>query len=170
MREHFIADIVRKHDLGMGAELGVRHGRTFLHLLRVCPWLTLIGVDLWKKMPEMEAVEGGETYENWNMEEFERIVRDGAEPYKDRAIILKMDTHDASSHVEDGELDFVFIDADHTYEGVNRDITDWTPKVRKGGFIIGHDYNWTTVRAAIYEHFACVETGPDNVWYLRLPA
>jgi autotransporter strand-loop-strand O-heptosyltransferase len=46
----------------------------------------------------------------------------------------------ASDLYEDNSLDFVFIDGDHTYEGVIADIKAWYPKVRDGGIIAGHDY------------------------------
>lgn len=47
---------------------------------------------------------------------------------------------DASAMFEDGTLDFVYIDALHTYEAVKHDLLLWGPKVKKGGFIGGHDY------------------------------
>lgn len=36
-------------------------------------------------------------------------------------------------------LDVLFIDADHTYEGVKKDFELWSPLVRNGGCIIFHD-------------------------------
>ncbi len=39
----------------------------------------------------------------------------------------------------DSAVDFVFVDADHSYEGAKQDWEDWTPKVRSGGVIALHD-------------------------------
>ena len=36
-------------------------------------------------------------------------------------------------------IDFLFIDADHSYEAVKADWNGWFPKVRKGGYIALHD-------------------------------
>jgi predicted O-methyltransferase YrrM len=36
-------------------------------------------------------------------------------------------------------IDFLFIDADHTYEAVRRDWEDWMPKVVDGGVVALHD-------------------------------
>lgn len=52
----------------------------------------------------------------------------------------RMTTDEAVSLFEDASLDGVFIDADHSYEAVKKDIANWMPKVRKGGILAGHDY------------------------------
>lgn len=40
-------------------------------------------------------------------------------------------------------VDMVFIDGDHSYEAVKRDIHAWVPNVKEGGIIALHDYrNW----------------------------
>jgi hypothetical protein len=36
-------------------------------------------------------------------------------------------------------VDFLFIDGDHSYDGVRRDWDDWTPLVREGGRVALHD-------------------------------
>ena len=41
----------------------------------------------------------------------------------------------------DGFFDFVYIDADHSYAGVTKDIGCYFPKVRVGGVLGGHDFD-----------------------------
>lgn len=41
---------------------------------------------------------------------------------------------------EDDYFDFIYIDADHTYEAVKSDLESWYPKLKKGGIMSGHDY------------------------------
>lgn len=41
----------------------------------------------------------------------------------------------------DQAIDFLFIDADHSYESVLRDYNNWAPLVKSGGFIAFHDYH-----------------------------
>ena len=41
---------------------------------------------------------------------------------------------------DDAYFDFIYIDADHRYESTKADLTNWFPKLRKGGVIAGHDY------------------------------
>lgn len=37
-------------------------------------------------------------------------------------------------------LDFIYVDGDHSLEGVYTDLYSWTEKVKEGGIIAGHDY------------------------------
>ena len=53
---------------------------------------------------------------------------------------MRMTSMEAAQQVEDGSLDFVFIDGDHRFDAVMMDISLWAPKVRKGGIVSGHDY------------------------------
>ncbi len=57
-----------------------------------------------------------------------------------RVTIHHKDSVDAARDFDDGALDLVFLDADHSYKGVKRDIAAWLPKVKRGGWLGGHDY------------------------------
>ena len=50
------------------------------------------------------------------------------------------DSADAAAMFQDDSVDFCFIDADHTPNGVRRDMTAWWPKIKVGGLLGGHDY------------------------------
>lgn len=41
---------------------------------------------------------------------------------------------------EDGSIDFIFIDGNHSYEYVLEDLELYYPKVKNGGVITGDDY------------------------------
>lgn len=54
----------------------------------------------------------------------------------------------------DASIDIVYIDSIHTYEAVCRQIDQWRPKVRTGGFLAGHDFDpvaWPGVVRAVEE-------------------
>jgi len=44
---------------------------------------------------------------------------------------------------EKGYFDWVYIDADHSYDSVVEDLKHWYPQVKKGGFLCGDDYGWS---------------------------
>lgn len=160
-RGRHIAEIVNGHGLRSGAELGVKDGRTLQTILGKTR-CSMIAVDCWKPLSnELES------YDGWDFEAFEESVRQIAAQYPGRVAVMKMSTHEAARHVENQTLDFVFIDADHSYEGVKQDIEDWTPKIVPGGFVIGHDWDWPSVRQAAEEAFRDIHTAPDNLWISR---
>ena len=52
-----------------------------------------------------------------------------------------------------GAIDFVFIDADHSYEACKADILAWAPFVKRGGILAFHDFGSRAdgVTRAIFE-------------------
>jgi hypothetical protein len=54
--------------------------------------------------------------------------------------VIKSYTSDFLNSLDDGYLDAVYIDADHSYEGVKCDLDLSLKKVKSGGIIMGHDY------------------------------
>jgi len=47
---------------------------------------------------------------------------------------------DAANMFKDGQLDFVYIDGNHSYKFVKEDLQLWVPKVKIGGLVSGHDF------------------------------
>lgn len=72
---------------------------------------------------------------------------------------------DALCDFEDGSLDFVYIDANHTFDFCCPDIIYWSKKVRSGGIVGCHDYcNFTGsgVVKAVDAYTHCHRIDP---WY-----
>jgi hypothetical protein len=61
----------------------------------------------------------------------------------DNCNIIKKTSIDAVKEIPLESLDFVYIDADHSFKGIAEDIYEWYFRVRKGGIIAGHDYAYT---------------------------
>ncbi len=55
-------------------------------------------------------------------------------------IVVREKSIIASKNFSDNSLDFVYIDANHSYKCVTGDLDAWYPKVRVGGYVGGHDY------------------------------
>ena len=60
--------------------------------------------------------------------------------HRDRIAIHKMRSDESHTHIPD-KLDFIYIDGNHSYEGVKTDIELYYPKLRKGGLLMGDDYH-----------------------------
>lgn len=57
-----------------------------------------------------------------------------------KAVFLRGLSKDMCDHVPDNSLDLVYLDADHSYEGVMSDLINWFPKLKVGGVMASHDY------------------------------
>lgn len=78
-----------------------------------------------------------------------------------RLHLIRADSHKQSSlglvqeKIGSRQLDFLFIDGDHTYDGVKRDFEMYSPLVRKGSIIAFHD---------IVPHTEDKTCGVDQFW------
>jgi len=55
----------------------------------------------------------------------------------------------AVEEFEDSSLDWVFIDGDHSTSAVLEDLKLWSKKIKRGGILSGHDWQFDTVKKAI---------------------
>jgi hypothetical protein len=62
------------------------------------------------------------------------------------ATIIEKFSAEAVLDFPDNSLDFVYIDGNHELPFVLWDIINWTPKVRSGGIVAGHDYYETVTK------------------------
>ncbi len=151
--------IARANDGAVFVEVGAHLGRSTVYLASRIKQsgkkIRLYVVDLWD----------GRFYDDYNQQSpmpesadvfwhFIRNIR--AAGVVDVLCPLKMPSERAATLFEDGTLDFVFLDADHGYEAVRRDLQCWFPKVKRRGVLGGHDYSNTDfpgVRRAVDEFF-----------------
>jgi hypothetical protein len=50
-------------------------------------------------------------------------------------------SEDCAENFEDESVDCLFIDGDHRYSGIKKDLVNYAPKVKRNGFIIFDDYS-----------------------------
>ncbi|HEX3599578.1 MAG TPA: class I SAM-dependent methyltransferase [Lacipirellulaceae bacterium] len=60
-----------------------------------------------------------------------------------KRIILKGRTKEVIDEIDDGSLDFAYIDGDHTLRGITIDLIKVLPKIKEGGLIGGDDFTNT---------------------------
>lgn len=117
-RWDILIDLIMTYRLRNIAEIGVDYGDTAIHIVEKC-------VDIFKNYYMIDPVK--------------RSNVDGilADP---RCHFIQKVSEEAVNDIADDSLDLVFIDAKHDYEYVKKDITIWIPKLRKSGFMSGHDF------------------------------
>jgi len=172
------------HEAICGVEIGVAQGETSESLLRFVPALHLTMVDSWAtygdEHPYRRSGDGCAGLSAEEQSAREQTARLRTEFAGDRRRIIRTESAAAADQFKDASLDFAFIDADHTYEGVRRDIARWWPKIRPGGLFAGHDYDGPRDRRGIWgvakavNEFAAgsgleVRVGRGYVWSVRKP-
>lgn len=87
---------------------------------------------------------------------------------------VKDSSEESAKRFEDNSLDLVYIDAAHDYNSVRNDILCWMPKIKKGGYIAGHDFRYDSnigVYEAVNDIFAedyKIVSFPDSSFIIQL--
>lgn len=159
-----IIELLQDRPHSVGAEIGVRYGRTMDRVLQALPDIErYICVDPWKTFDGYEIGQA-------KLDEARLEFAGRARAHTYRLQILPYWSHQAVNFVPDDSCDWVFIDAAHDYDNVARDIRLWAPKVHEGGLLMGHDYGNSNlhecgVKRAVDEAFTEVKKGQWFVWH-----
>lgn len=83
-------------------------------------------------------------------------------------------SHLSAKKFADNSVDFCYVDADHSYEGVRKDLHAWWPKIKSGAYFGGDDYTkgWPGVCKAVNEFFAernIAVTKIGRCWCVKKP-
>jgi predicted O-methyltransferase YrrM len=127
-------EVVSKLKPKVVLEIGTARGGTLCVLSRLAdPCATIVSVDL-------PGGEFGGGYKWFHVPIFKRLPLRGQKLH-----LLRADSHDPESfsrveRVLDGrQLDLLFIDGDHSYDGVRQDFEVYSRLVRPGGLVAFHD-------------------------------
>jgi predicted O-methyltransferase YrrM len=127
-----LAQFIEQKDHHAVMEIGVNNGGTLWTWSRILDPEVLIGLDL-------PGGEFGEEYGERQQRYF-RYFCSGDNPH---LVFGNSHSRDTKAEISDilgnRKLDFLFIDGDHTYEGVKKDFEMYQEFVRDGGYIAFHD-------------------------------
>lgn len=126
----------------VGCELGVFAGDFAKKLYSLHP-SKLYLIDCWKgdeKNEIFSADENGNNPQTYNVDILLTTVQNFFSN-KSEVEIIRDYTNNAIPTLPDNSLDYVYIDADHSYEGVKRDLELILPKMKQKCMIMGHDYD-----------------------------
>lgn len=129
-----LAEIIAALKPVRALEIGTARGGTLFLLCRLAAArATVISVDL----PHGDF---GAGYSPLRIPLYKRFAGPGQTLHLIRADSHRTDTLQRVTNILRAEpLDYLFIDGDHTYEGVKRDFQMYSPLVRKGGRVVFHD-------------------------------
>lgn len=154
-------------------EVGSWKGRSTKALAMSTPGV-IFAVDHWKGSasehtgPQKEAVDlGGDRFFEIFQQNLEPEIRGG------KVIPVRAESGEAIGLLKillmgrGGAADMVFIDAEHLYETVVRDIKNYAPLCALGGILSGHDYStaFPGVMRAVQEFVPGWKTAAESIWY-----
>jgi predicted O-methyltransferase YrrM len=127
---YILKDLKPKYLMEIGTFMG---GTLFLFCQVADPNAVIISVDL-----PYGRFGGG--YPKWRIPLYKSFVKSNQKLY-----LFRLNSHDPKTFklvqntLNNQLLDFLFIDGDHSYEGVKLDFEMYSPLVRRGGIIAFHD-------------------------------
>jgi predicted O-methyltransferase YrrM len=157
-----LAEVIIRNDLSDVLEIGVYRGRGLFPLaaaLRSTGRGTATGVDPWSKdaavQNEAHALAPG--VREWALAQpwdqtYEDVVRRRQElDLEAHCRLLRRTAVDAAPLFKSGSLDLVHIDGNHDRPAVQRDVDNYLPKLRPGGFVVMDDVSWASIRPVMLE-------------------
>jgi predicted O-methyltransferase YrrM len=152
-----------------GIEIGTCRAESTYLILDKCPNVTkLYTIDPYLGYDDWAGELNQET-----MSKFEDIAHKNMMKFGDRVEFIKSRSDDAETinYFKDEQVDFIFVDGDHSEEATYQDISNYYSKLRSGGLFSGHDYNLDAVRTAV-ERFRTdnkvrvnIQLSTNNVWF-----
>jgi len=133
-RETLIAALPKN---GIVAEIGVEWGAFSRKIFELSEPKRLYLIDCWES--QGEEVYGNDPANNSN-EHKEAQYRTVLNTFckVDEVTVWKGYSDKASVYFNDNYFDWIYIDANHLQ--ARQDIEAWLPKVKSGGYVLGHDY------------------------------
>jgi hypothetical protein len=127
-------------DGAVAVELGAWKGRSTcfmgVEIANSGKAIAFYTVDDWRGSPGESGYEDADLAGGTLFETFSANIA----PVAEHVRIIAGDSVDAAARFAEGSIDFLYLDASHTYEGVMRDLVAWFPKVKVGGTIAGDDW------------------------------
>lgn len=154
-----LSRLASKKNGGVIVEIGSYLGASSLVLAKSNRKGSLYCIDTWQN----DAMSEG----RWDtMSEFDNNVR-GC----NNIVKLRMLSSEAGEKVPK-EIDMIFIDGDHNYNGVKTDVDIYFPKLKSGGIIAMHDIGWAegvnrVIREDISPFVFQSGTLPNMYWAIK---
>lgn len=129
-------ELIAKEDL-VGIEIGVDSAETSVRLLSELSIKKLYLIDPYINYGNFSG--GGVLEDNSIAERCKRTAEERLKGYENKIVWIIDFAENCVDRLEDN-LDFVYLDGNHRYEYIKKDIELYYPKVKSGGMLAGHDY------------------------------
>ena len=145
---HFIKNYFPQNKELTGFEIGTNDGYNAFSMFYYLKNLRkLICID-----PFYEYIEDG-VIQKYSVGKYLK-ARELLSEYDDKLTFIKKESEQAIHELADNSLDFGYIDGNHSYEYVKKDIELYSKKIKKNGVLGGHDFSASHfgVAIAVFEY------------------
>ncbi len=147
-RAEYVSTLIKPGDIG--AEIGVAYGVFAYYVLLQNEPAKLYLIDPWEYGLQADLEPDPTAEKQKSRDDQYKTVCGYFAPYKNVEIV-RMKSEDAASMFENDYFDYVYIDGEHSYAAVTRDLANYFHKVKVGGYLIGDDYGWTGIMPAVQD-------------------
>lgn len=148
--------IIKENNYKVIAEVGIGYGTHAKYMLKNNNIDKLYLIDPVCYYPDdlfsdtISSMEPEEKDNNWN--ELYELINNELSPWEDKYTFFRNKSLETTDEqIPDESLDAVFVDGSHDYDNVLADLHFWFKKVKKGGQIVGDDYNMKDVEKAVVD-------------------
>jgi predicted O-methyltransferase YrrM len=148
-RQHIVL-LVNSLDLrGDAVEVGVFEGLFSEHILKYCRVRKLYSIDPWLEFSNSEYTDRANAAQKVQDNRYEAVCRRLGQ-FAQRSEVLRKTSVEGAKQFADKSLDFIYIDANHSYQGCLEDLSVWWPKLKSGGVIAGDDFVDSSISGTQY--------------------
>ena len=152
-----ISDIINKNNFTSFIEIGVAFGGHIEQILNNTKINKIYAIDSYKLSETTTDNFQKKDQSYFNQDDYDELyifTKNRLDKPGNDILFIREDSKDSLKYVDDESVDIIFIDAEHSYDGVKMDIKNWIKKIKKNGIISGHDYghpNFPGVKKAVDE-------------------
>jgi len=152
-----MVSLINRQKPQLCVELGVFGGRSLFPVgfaLKRLGGGRVIGIDPWAKSSAVEGSLDKAQEDWWSSLSYENIYSECVDNnttlgLTEHVEIWRETASSALSKFSDESIDILHIDGNHTVESSVRDVYEWLPKVRPGGYIWFDDLDWVSTSVAV---------------------
>jgi hypothetical protein len=136
---------------GVCAEIGVDQGKYSKRILKRTNPKKLHLIDAWVCIEDEDYKFERNFEDDLQNDKYEKIVDNFQKEIDNEQVVMhKAFSYDIVDSFEDKYFDWIYVDANHTYEGALQDLLMFDAKVKDDGYILGHDF-------VIHNNFGVIE-------------
>lgn len=137
-RHQYWINFVNRNQCKKVLEIGVFKGLFSQKILNNCPCIEeYIMLDPWRNLTDWNKPAN---LTDCELQEVYQQAINNTLPFKKKITVLRGTTLEVIDQIDDGSLDFIYIDGDHTLRGITIDLIKSYPKLKPLGTIGGDDY------------------------------